>query len=77
MTQERGFQLDCLQGCLLCLTVSSSPRCVDETLFRTSPFRRTHRRYLEKTLRFLFARAMEAHVRSPLTLLITTWLDIK
>jgi len=75
MSQERGSQLDCLLRCLLCLTASLSPRYEGETRFRTSPSPRTHRRCLEKTLLFLFARAMEARAPSLLTLLAITWLD--
>merc|ERR1712023_396491 len=74
MSQERGSRLDCLLRCLLCLTASLSPRYVDETRFRTSPFPCTHRRCLEKTLISLFARVMEARTPSLLTLLAITWL---
>ena len=77
MSQERGSQLDYPLRCLLCLIASLSPRYVGETRFRTSLSPRTRRRCLEKTLIFLFARAMEARAPSLLTLLAITWLDVR
>ena len=80
MSQERGSQLEAgLSPRTFVMSNSEfvSAIYVDETLFRTSPSPRTHRRCLEKTLIFLFARVMEVRTPSLLTLLAITWLDAR
>lgn len=74
---QRGCQLECPQRCLLCQTASLSLRCVDKTIFRTSPLLGTRRLYVVRPLPYFLASAIEARVQSQQILMVTTWWGVK